>query len=98
QIQTRRADASTLAMKSRGRAMRSAVAVALLAAGFAAAADTVPDRADLLIDRLGSGAFREREAATRELDGLGAAALDALRRAAGSADAETRRRAADLVE
>jgi hypothetical protein len=74
-------------------------AVAVVAAWTAIApGDTSPDRVDRLITRLGSGAFGDREAATRELDALGANALPALRRAAGSADAETRRRAAELVE
>src|SRR5947209_3991220 len=81
------------------------IRIVVLAAGLAgawlsaaAAAEAVTaDRAERLVARLGSGAFRDREAATRELDSLGPAALDVLRRAAVSADPETRRRAADLV-
>ena len=59
-----------------------------------------PPRAnvDQLVNRLGSGAYRDREAASRELDALGPTALDALRKAAASADPETRRRATDLIE
>ena len=72
------------------------VATAFLVA--AAAGDTAPDAMDRIVARLGSDTFRDRETATRELDALGAAALDALRRAAGSTDPETRRRAADLIE
>src|SRR3954453_7576222 len=83
-------------------AMRAVmVLTAALAAGLAVAAqpaaDAPADRIERLIDRLGSGAFRDREAATRDLDAVGAPALDALRRAASAADPETRRRAAELV-
>src|SRR5438552_8800625 len=56
------------------------------------------ERLPALIAGLGSGHFREREAASRELDALGEVALDALRQAVHSADPETRRRAADLIE
>jgi hypothetical protein len=79
---------------------RAWLAAAVVATGWAAAApgEMSSDQVDRLVNRLGSGAYREREAASRELDTLGAAALDALRRAAASADPETRRRAADLVE
>jgi hypothetical protein len=59
---------------------------------------TSPERIQDLIDRLGSSQFREREAAGRELDALGGAALDALRKAAGAGDPETRRRATELAE
>jgi hypothetical protein len=64
----------------------------------AAAEETAPARLDRLVNRLGAGAYRDREAASRELDALGAGALDALRRAAASADPETRRRATELIE
>ena len=76
------------------------LAVAAMAAGWATAAsgDTSPERVDHLIARLGSGAYADRERATRELDALGADALAALRRAAQSADPETRRRASELIE
>jgi hypothetical protein len=81
--------------------MRSVLLAAAIAGAWlsAVAAEEAgnADRAERLIARLGSGAFRDRETATRELDALGPTALDALRRAAVSADAETRRRAADLV-
>lgn len=80
--------------------MRAAVLAAVVAAGgaWAVAAEAAPDRVRQLIDRLGGGGFRDREAAARELDTLGETALDALRAAAASAEPETRRRAADLVE
>jgi hypothetical protein len=71
------------------------------AALFAGPGDGPPAsqaRIQSLIDRLGSALFREREAAGRELDALGEVALDALRKAAGAGDPETRRRAAELVE
>ncbi|HEV3260092.1 MAG TPA: HEAT repeat domain-containing protein [Gemmataceae bacterium] len=51
-----------------------------------------------LVARLGSGKFKERQAATRELDALGAAALDSLRTAAADPDAEVRRRATALAD
>ncbi|HEV3260545.1 MAG TPA: hypothetical protein VG013_27060 [Gemmataceae bacterium] len=50
-----------------------------------------------LVSHLGSGRFSVRQAATRELDALGAAALDALHQAASDPDAEVRRRAVDLA-
>jgi hypothetical protein len=76
----------------------SAIVATACFAAFAAG-DSASDSVDRIIARLGSDTFRDREAATRELNGLGAAALDALRRAAaGSTDPETRRRAADLIE
>src|SRR5437588_425154 len=76
----------------------AAVAV-VVAAGWAAArpGEPAPDRVQQLVGRLGSANYRDREAATRELDALGPAALDALRRAAQTDDPETRRRAAELV-
>src|SRR5262245_33107942 len=71
---------------------------ALLAGPGDAPPSASPERIQSLIDRLGSAQFREREAACRELDALGEAALDALRKAASAGDPETRRRAAELVE
>jgi hypothetical protein len=50
-----------------------------------------------LIARLGSEDFREREEAARDLDKIGPRALDALRKAAESNDAEVCRRAGHLV-
>jgi hypothetical protein len=50
-----------------------------------------------LIQQLGSPRFDEREAATRALDALGPAALEPLRKALPSQDAEVRRRAVQLV-
>src|SRR5690348_7394950 len=68
-------------------------------AGGATPADSGGDeRVPRLIRQLGSDQFREREAATDALDGLGAAALEPLRKATKSEDAEVRRRAADLVQ
>ncbi|HEY1379248.1 MAG TPA: hypothetical protein VGF55_20765, partial [Gemmataceae bacterium] len=87
----------------RGLAVLTAALAAGLAvagdplAGIPPAADAPAGRIDRLIDRLGSGAFRDREAATHDLDAVGAPALGALRRAANAADPETRRRAAELV-
>lgn len=53
---------------------------------------------DRLVARLASPDFRERETASRELDRLGDAALDALRAATQTGNAETRRRATGLLE
>jgi hypothetical protein len=60
--------------------------------------DATPERIQGLITRLASPQFREREAASRELETLGEPALAALGQAAASADPETCRRAAELVE
>jgi hypothetical protein len=56
-----------------------------------------PPSVDALIQRLGSNEFAEREEATRALDALGPAALDALKKAAHSPDLEVRQRASTLV-
>jgi hypothetical protein len=57
-------------------------------------ADQAPnkEKIDKLIEQLGSGSFAEREKATKELAGIGVAALEALRKAAKSEDAEVRKR------
>ncbi len=55
------------------------------------------EKIDKLIDQLGSGSFAEREKASRELAGIGVPALDALRKAAKSEDAEVRKRAEDIL-
>jgi RNA polymerase sigma factor (sigma-70 family) len=59
--------------------------------------DTDADRVAKLIEQLGSDTFADREAASRELERVGSAALEALRKAAQSADLEIRRRAQALV-
>src|SRR5262245_36446334 len=56
------------------------------------------DRVEQVVVQIGSPVYRERVAASRALDALGDAALDLLRRAAQSSDAETRRRAGELLE
>jgi hypothetical protein len=76
----------------------SAVLATIVAAGWAIAEEAASGNVDQLVNRLGSGAYRDRESASRELDTLGPTALDALRKAAASGDPETRRRATDLVE
>jgi hypothetical protein len=50
-----------------------------------------------LVEKLGSADFVEREAATKRLDELGAAALEELRAASKSENPETARRAQELV-
>jgi hypothetical protein len=73
---------------------------ALIGLGSPRAAEPppAPEQIHLLVDRLGSDLYPEREEAGRELDALGAAALPALKAALQSSDAEVRRRARDLVE
>ncbi len=78
----------------------------LLALGFGVLA-TVPTRAAeptadaakiaKLIEQLGSSTFDEREQANKDLDAIGVPALEALRKAAKSDDAEVSRRASSLV-
>jgi uncharacterized protein (TIGR03067 family) len=50
-----------------------------------------------LIKQLGDDAFMTREAASKELDGIGESALDALRKAARSSDDPEIRRRADKI-
>jgi len=71
-------------------------AVALAAGSSAAPAPPQPSVATL-IAQLGAESFTDREAATRALDQLGAAALPALQAAARSDNAEVRARVAQLV-
>jgi hypothetical protein len=73
----------------------AAVVMSILAAPRLAADGDAVDR---LVARLASPDFRQREAASRELDHLGDAAIDALRTATQTGDAETRRRATALVD
>lgn len=70
----------------------------LLAAVPLTAADK-PDEKQLaqLIEQLGSNMFEEREQATKALEALGPAALDALRKAEKSGDPEVKSRAAALI-
>lgn len=55
------------------------------------------EKIDTLIEQMGSGTFREREKASKELAAIGVPALEALRRAARSDDAEVRKRAEELI-
>ena len=56
-----------------------------------------PKQIDQLILQLGSDDFEAREAASKELKDMGEPALPALRKAVQSGDAESRRRAQELV-
>ena len=58
--------------------------------------ETETERIARLIKQLGNDAFREREAASKELDAIGAPALDALRKAASDDDPEIRQRAEQI--
>ncbi len=55
------------------------------------------EKIDKLIEQLGSGNFTERENAAKELETIGAPALEALRKAAKSSDAEVRKRAKTIL-
>ncbi len=73
------------------------------AAFFAIAASSglgqTPDaaRIEALVRKLGRSASVQREQARKEIEAIGTPALDALRKAAKTADVETARRIADLV-
>ncbi len=81
------------------------VLASLLGAGMAllislpSSADPAPskEKIDTLIEQLGSGSFAEREKATKELADIGVPALEALRKAAKSEDAEVRKRVEDIL-
>jgi HEAT repeat protein len=77
--------------------MIGAIAFWLLAGLAILMADQDADKIDRLIKQLGSAKFSEREAASQQLEEIGAAALPALRKALTSRDAETRRRATNLI-
>lgn len=55
------------------------------------------EKIDKLVEQMGSGEFVERETATKELAAIGVPALEALRKAAKSEDAEVRKRAEELL-
>jgi len=86
------------------RHARACVALAVYAS-FSVPADRVwaddagscsPEQIDVLIDRLGDTSFKTRTQATQDLINCGPGAFDALKRAAESADLETRVRAKAL--
>src|SRR5262245_15150294 len=52
---------------------------------------------DAMVRKLGSPSFVEREKARRSLEEIGVPALDALRRASKTTDAETNRRINELI-
>jgi hypothetical protein len=56
-----------------------------------------PAEIQRLVAQLGSPKFAQREAASRRLEAIGPAALDALRQATESDDTEVRRRAEELL-
>jgi len=70
----------------------------LAAAVPPAAAEPASERAQRLIERLGSEEFADREQATAALDALGADALPALRAGLNHPDQEVRRRCGDVLE
>jgi HEAT repeat protein len=76
------------------------VVLALALSQASAAAPPSPEPADIerLVKQLGSERFEEREAADKALEKTGEPALEALRGAVRSPDAEIRHRAARSVE
>jgi hypothetical protein len=85
--------------------LRSRILALLLGLGFVwlmtgpvAADKDDAAQIDKLIEQLGSGSYQEREAATKALDLIGIPALEKLRQATQSDDAEIKRRATDLVK
>src|SRR3712207_5605042 len=85
----------------RGRCWFPLLVAALVAGGAglpaALAGGERAGRVAVLVEQLGSEKFAERQAATTELEALGAPALEALRQAAQGKDPEVRRRAQTLV-
>jgi hypothetical protein len=71
--------------------------VALIAVPAPAADPARTEQIGMLIEKMGSGDFDEREKATQDLDAIGAPALDLLHKASTSEDAEVRMRAEELV-
>jgi hypothetical protein len=77
--------------------MSACLAAAVVAASAGDEKKPAPADAERLVRQLGSAKFSDREAAVQALDGLGAAALSALREGAKSTDPEVRRRASELL-
>lgn len=67
--------------------------------GLAAVPAPASDEATIskLIEQLGADSFADREAASKALDKIGTPALEAVQKATKSADAEVRKRAAELA-
>src|SRR5262245_37602276 len=71
----------------------------LLLAGMATGADGPTDRQriDSLIQQLGSPRFSERQAASKQLEAIGAPVLDALKKVAAGTEPDKRRRSEELI-
>jgi hypothetical protein len=81
--------------------MRGTIAILVVGACAALAVPATPpsgEQIDKLIAQLGSSNFRQREAATKELEALGEPALAALKKATTNGDMEVANRAAAVVE
>ena len=72
--------------------------VVLLRAEERATSAGTPQRVDALVKQLGDARFAVREKAQRELEAIGPAALEPLRKAAKSEDQETSHRASEAVQ
>lgn len=77
--------------------MRRLLSLSLTVATIGVAAAAPPAPPEALVEKLGDGSYREREAAGKALLKLGPAALAALDKAAANPDAEVRERAAALA-
>jgi hypothetical protein len=73
------------------------LSLVVLASWASAQPSANPERIDALVRKLGSASFVQREQARKELEAVGPAALDALRRASKTSDAETARRVAEII-
>src|SRR5262245_54732582 len=84
----------------RGPALLLAVACSCLAAGGLSAAEESgdADRIARLMTQLGSDKCTERDEASKTLDGIGARALESLKKGTNSPDLEVKRRSLALVK
>jgi len=74
-----------------------ALLACLAISSFSFAQTTDHAKIEGLIKKLGSESYAQRESARKELEGLGTASLDTLRRAAMNADLETKRRLTGVI-
>lgn len=81
----------------RSRYLLAVLIVAGMALPSPAAEAPSKEKIARLIEQMGSGIFTERENATQQLAGIGVPALEALRKAVKSGDAEIRKRAEEII-
>jgi hypothetical protein len=85
------------AVMNRVRRTFAILSLLVLASWAAAQPSANPELIDALVRKLGSASFVQREQARKEIEAVGPAALEALRRATKTSDAETARRIAELI-